>query len=175
MNVLIINGNLDKKTGTLQDYLDKFTERRRELGDEIKQITLAGKEIQPCIGCYTCWLKTPGICCLKDDHEEIIKSAVWSDQTIWTSSLSMGFVLSSLKNASDRMLPLVHPFLKMKGDRMSHYPRYEKTIDNILLLEANQDLDESTFNIIADIYRRYKFVGKTDKNPEVVANEAHNI
>jgi len=62
MKVLVINGSLQPESDTLQDYLDKFADRRRELGDEVKQITMAGKKIHSCIGCYSCWLKTPGFC-----------------------------------------------------------------------------------------------------------------
>ncbi len=120
-------------------------------------------------------MKTPGICCLKDDQEEIIRAVVWSDQTIWASPLSMGFVSSVIKNATDRMLPKVHPFLKMKEDRMTHYPRYDKTVQNILLLEACSDLDDSTLRIIEEIYSRYKSVKTTEKNPEVVADETYRL
>lgn len=175
MKVLVINGSLHAETDTLQDYLDKFANRRRELGDEVTQIALAGKKIRSCIGCYSCWLQTPGLCCLKDDQEEILKGVVRSDQTIWASPLSMGFVSSAIKNATDRLLPAIHPYLKMNEDRMSHFQRYDKAWINILLLEAGPDLDEDTFKIISDIYSRYKLVDTTEKKPEVVANETYRL
>jgi len=87
----------------------------------------------------------------------------------------MGFVSSAIKNANDRMLPTVHPFLKMKVDRMTHYPRYDKAGINILLLEAGPDLDEDTFKIISDIYSRYKLVDTTEKKPEVIADETYRL
>lgn len=31
-------------------------------------------DIRPCIGCNFCWLKTPGICSVKDDYETVIKA-----------------------------------------------------------------------------------------------------
>ena len=33
-------------------------------------------KIGNCIGCNYCWLKTPGICTVKDDHEIILRKMV---------------------------------------------------------------------------------------------------
>ena len=36
-------------------------------------LELSEKKISHCIGCNYCWLKTPGVCSIKDDYEEILK------------------------------------------------------------------------------------------------------
>ena len=36
-------------------------------------IDTAGMNISHCIGCNYCWLKTPGICAIKDDYTPILK------------------------------------------------------------------------------------------------------
>ena len=33
-------------------------------------------KIAPCIGCNACWLKTPGVCAVKDDYEQILKACL---------------------------------------------------------------------------------------------------
>ena len=34
----------------------------------------AKMKIAPCIGCNACWLRTPGVCAVKDDYEQILKA-----------------------------------------------------------------------------------------------------
>ncbi len=175
MKVLLINGSMSSEADSLQDYLDRFADRRAEKGNEIRKETLAGKTINSCIGCYNCWLKTPGVCCFKDDNTQILKSIVWADQVVWASPLSMGFVTSAVKNANDRMIPLLHPFLRMNGDRMGHYPRYESEFMSILLLEHSPEMNDETFSIIEDMYRRFAHVATTEKDAEVMADETFNL
>lgn len=175
MKVLLINGCMDSHTDTLQPYLDAFADHRLKMGDEVKQIALAGKTIHPCIGCYSCWLKTPGLCCFKDDQEAILKKAVWADQLFWASPVNMGFVTSAIKNATDRMLPMAHPFIKMNGDRMAHYLRYDKTPKIGLLLQTGPDLDKETIDIIASMHRRYAIILTTEKTPKEAADETYHI
>lgn len=174
MKVLLINGSTPEDTG-LQTYLDAFAHQRTAMGDIVRQLALADMKFHECIGCYNCWLKTPGLCCFKDDHEEILKGAVWADQVIWASPVRMGFVTARVKKAVDRMLPVVHPFLKMSGDRMTHYLRYEKTAPNGLLLQAGPELNADALAGIKAMYSRFAFVAPTEKTPEEVANETHRF
>lgn len=46
-----------------QEELDKI---RSGLGGDTKIITNNGK-IQHCIGCFGCWVKTPGACVIRDE------------------------------------------------------------------------------------------------------------
>ena len=42
-------------------------------------INTSGMKISHCMGCNHCWLKTPGICAIKDDYEGIIKKLVGAE------------------------------------------------------------------------------------------------
>lgn len=65
--------------------------------------------IHHCIGCTNCWLKTPGICSIKDDFEVLFSSFVASDTIVLLSDTRKGFVDSRMKNIIDRLLPLALP------------------------------------------------------------------
>jgi multimeric flavodoxin WrbA len=41
---------------------------------EVEIIDTSDMKIAHCMGCNQCWLKTPGICAIKDDYEEIKKN-----------------------------------------------------------------------------------------------------
>ena len=68
MSVLVLN--------TLSKYDDKILELQKLIcekaaGSEV--VYTKDMKISHCIGCNYCWLKTPGICTIKDDYEIILK------------------------------------------------------------------------------------------------------
>ena len=71
MKILAINssprGDGISKTGLLLDALIKGM---REAGAEVEMVQLRKKSVKNCIGCYTCWTKTPGTCVHNDDMTE---------------------------------------------------------------------------------------------------------
>ena len=75
----------------------------RELQVEALQINAL--EIHPCLGCFSCWNKTPGTCCIKDDMEEVIQKILWADVVIWSFPLYYYTVPGGMKNLIDRQLP----------------------------------------------------------------------
>ena len=85
--------------------------------------------ISPCIGCNYCWLKTPGICSIRDDYEEILKKMVHADQLWVISGTALGFLDHKGKNIYDRKLPLATMYLHFKGKQMRHYRRYKQKMD----------------------------------------------
>lgn len=83
-------------------------------------------KITPCIGCNACWLKTPGICAVKDDYEQILKACLEHDTAIIISDTSLSFISYKAKNVVDRMLPLATMYVHIVDGQMRHIPRYEK-------------------------------------------------
>jgi multimeric flavodoxin WrbA len=70
MKVLGIAGSLRPKSNTLE-YVEKTLGVFKEAGLETTLISLRGKEIKPCTGCYDCVKK--GYCTIKgDDFDEIL-------------------------------------------------------------------------------------------------------
>ena len=41
---------------------------------EVEIVNTAEMKIMHCVGCNMCWLKTPGVCAIKDDYEIILKN-----------------------------------------------------------------------------------------------------
>ena len=54
---------------------------------EIEEIQVTRLDIHPCLGCFSCWDKTPGSCCMQDDMGEVIRKLLWADVTIWSFPL----------------------------------------------------------------------------------------
>ena len=98
----------------------------RELQVEALQINAL--EIHPCLGCFSCWNKTPGTCCIKDDMEEVIQKILWADVVIWSFPLYYYTVPGGMKNLIDRQLPMVLPYMvddEGQAGSGSHPSRYD--------------------------------------------------
>lgn len=134
MNLLIIN-TLGKNDPAAKEVISV-------LSSQISTYTIfhtAEMKIAPCIGCNACWLKTPGICAIKDDYEKILKACLQHDATIIISNASLGFISYKAKNVVDRMLPLATMYTYIANGQMRHVPRYEKNFQIGLIYSGSSD------------------------------------
>ena len=110
-------------------HTEQLQTELRGIGCETELILTSDMKISHCIGCNHCWIKTPGICRIKDDYEEILKKLLAADRAIFLTEAKLGFVSSKMKNLVDRMLPLATMHLKFKNGQMRHYSRYGRQPD----------------------------------------------
>jgi multimeric flavodoxin WrbA len=84
--------------------------------------------VRDCIGCWTCWWKTPGRCVHKD-LDEFYHEYVTADKAIYFAKVKKGFVSGNLKTLFDRMIPLYLPYVTYTTGESMHVRRYEKYPD----------------------------------------------
>jgi len=73
MKILAIQGSPRPKASNTEILLREFLKGAQSQGAETETIYLKDKDIHSCVGCYTCWAKTPGICIFKDDMPELLE------------------------------------------------------------------------------------------------------
>ena len=128
MKVMALNasprGGGQSKTEWMLDHL---ITGMRAAGANVDKINLRKKKINYCIGCFTCWSKTPGICIHKDDMtRELFPQFIESDLAIYATPLYHFTVNAQIKTFIERTLPILEPFIIKKEDgRSSHPLRYE--------------------------------------------------
>ena len=110
-----------------------------EAGKQTELIETESLKISHCIGCNDCWIKTPGLCCIKDDYEPILLKMLKADVVVFVSDINLGFVSSKTKNLFDRILPMATMQLKYVDGQMRHYSRYDISPDMMLLYTGNAD------------------------------------
>jgi multimeric flavodoxin WrbA len=81
-------------------------------------------KIAHCIGCFGCWVKTPGECIHKDAGRQIAKEIINSHTVVLLSPLVFGGYSAALKHMVDRFIPLIHPNLMMRYGEIHHRSRY---------------------------------------------------
>jgi putative NADPH-quinone reductase len=122
MKVLAINSSArpagQTKTGMM---LESLVKGMSEAGAETEVVDLRKKDIRYCIGCYTCWTKTPGTCILKDDMTaELFPKWLASDLVVYASPLFHFTINAQMKTFIERTLPVLQPFFVKKGEETVH-------------------------------------------------------
>ena len=132
----------------LEDFHMKIT-------GEYKVIKPQGN-IRHCIGCFGCWVKTPGQCGIHDGYESTGIDMSKCSELIIISRCFYGSVSPFVKTVQDRAISYIHPVFVIRKGKMHHKRRYKNVIaisayfygDNITdaeketakqLMEANAD------------------------------------
>ena len=91
---------------------------------EVEIIDTSDMKIAHCMGCNQCWLKTPGICAIKDDYEVILKKLVEADDLWIVSDTQFGFLDYKGKRLMDRIMPMLNMTVGFQDGWMRHELRY---------------------------------------------------
>jgi hypothetical protein len=120
--------------------------------DSIYELDLRKMDPKDCLGCWNCWLKTPGKCVHKDLND-FYKKYLEADRVVVFSNVKKGFVSGRLKTVLDRMIPLYLPYVEAAEGGCNHVPRYEKYPDIEFYYEGSFDAQDGR-EILGDFVTR---------------------
>jgi multimeric flavodoxin WrbA len=124
-NVLILDGRIGDDV-----VADKPLEFAKEWLSaahwDVTDLRLSELEIAPCIGCFGCWVKTPGICVIDDAGRDVAKAIVQSDLVIYLTPILFGGYSYELKKALDRSIPIISPMFRKIHGEVHHKKRYAR-------------------------------------------------
>ncbi len=121
--IVLLNG-LRAGDQDLRVCLDRLLDELQTSGAVVQVYTLSEMHTGTCIGCFGCWVKTPGVCIEPDAGRDVSAAVVQSDVTILLSPIMFGGYSSEIKKVQDRWLPLVLPFFGLFHGEIHHLPRY---------------------------------------------------
>jgi multimeric flavodoxin WrbA len=116
VKAIILNGCL-KNSANLSELQQIAENCVKQKGYEVESVMLHEKRIAECMGCFHCWVKTPGICVIDDDGRELNGKLINSDFLVYMTPVTFGVYSSELKKAVDRIIHLMLPFLQTEGER----------------------------------------------------------
>jgi multimeric flavodoxin WrbA len=177
MKILILNGS--NGSPGLDSMIEQLKSGIKEKNIEAAELKLKEMKYSPCRGCFNCWVKTPGTCVFKDDGDRLCREFITSDMVIAAAPLVLGYPAAAVKNALDRIIPIIHPYLEEVDGEAHHMKRYKKYPSLALLLEKEHDTDSEDMEIISDIFTRASinlrsrldFIKYTDEGIQGVLNE----
>lgn len=125
MRLLILHGSFRRDKGITGMVVERFIKgmEKADPSAEIRIEYLADKNIESCKGCFNCWTKTPGLCCIKDDMEKILEEYRSSDVIIAVTPIYIDSMSSCLKKAWERLLPAMEPHFEYDGTWVKHKTR----------------------------------------------------
>ena len=102
--------------------------------------------IKPCVGCFGCWVKTPGECVIKDGYGRMGEKIHRADEVVVLSRFTYGGFSSFIKNVFDRSIGWVLPFFELYEGEMHHKQRYPETKDFTFVFRGKELSDEDKAN-----------------------------
>jgi multimeric flavodoxin WrbA len=159
MKITILNGN--PVPAQFDAYLAQLASALETAGHTVTQIDLRDIPLRYCVGCWGCWVKTPGQCRSCDASLDMDRAVIQSEFTLWAAPLKMGFPAELLKTALDKHLPLIHPYVEVAYSEAHHLRRYPRSPRVGLLLEKEATTDDQDLQIIRDIHCRTAINFKT--------------
>jgi multimeric flavodoxin WrbA len=139
--------------GPLDAFVGELVRGLTARGARVERHVLRDLTIAQCRGCFGCWVKTPGRCVIRDDGEEIVRSVVASDLLVLASPIVMGFTAALSRRASERLLPILHPFFQVVEGEVHHRPRYSRR-PALALVHDGAGLDAEDEALLELLHRR---------------------
>ncbi|MEO1209044.1 MAG: NAD(P)H-dependent oxidoreductase [Cyanobacteria bacterium J06638_20] len=148
-NVILLDGrgaNDDDLSPVLETLLDELHSR----GAKVQTFPLKDIKMGSCIGCFGCWIKTPGICVEPDAGRDIAQAIIQSDVTILFTPVTFGGYSSAIKKIQDRWIPLVLPDFCIHHGEVHHLPRYSRypRLVGIGIQQQSNDVEAHLFKAL---------------------------
>ncbi|MDR1185091.1 MAG: hypothetical protein LBK67_09895 [Coriobacteriales bacterium] len=90
--------------------------------------------VQHCVGCFRCWVKTPGTCVIDDRGAGFVALMATHDEVIFLSRLVFGGLSPDVKAVLDRSIGFALPFFRRLNAETHHAMRFDKSPDLHYLL-----------------------------------------
>ena len=97
--------------------------------DADTQIISDNGTIKPCVGCFGCWIKTPGQCVIKDGYYTLGEWISRCKDLIIVSECAYGGFSPFVKNVLDRSISYISPHFIIRKKEMHHRRRYDNVIN----------------------------------------------
>ena len=123
----------------------------------IAYVDLSQRSISNCVGCFGCWVKTPGKCVIRDDATKIYPLIAQSENVLYVSRVKYGSFDTPMKTILERAIPIQKAFIRLHHGETHHVQR---------------DVKEKNATIIA-----YGEIAREERElfERLVARNAHNM
>lgn len=152
MSYVILNGMYknDNFIPMIEKMISEEFNKRNILGETLN---LHEKEIKACLGCFKCWVQTPGVCIINDFGRDVAKKMIQSDFLIYLSPIIYGGYSSELKKAVDRSIGLLLPFFQIHHGEIHHEMRYGRYA-KLLVIGTMPETDLEQEEIFKELVER---------------------
>jgi len=154
MRITAFNGSPRGERGNTHVMVSEFLEGAKAAGASAENVLLADKDIKPCVGCYSCWTSTPGVCIHKDDMKDLLEKFVSSDTVLFATPVYVDNVTGIMKVFMDRLIAVGDPHM-VRDDHgeCRHVKKHD--LPGAFVAVSNCGFPEqSHFEVLKVLYRR---------------------
>lgn len=102
----------------------------------------ASPMVKSCIGCFGCWIKTPGSCVIKDRCSVIPGYLSKSNEMLIITPIQYGGYSPKVKAVLDRSIGYLLPYFRIIDKEMHHKMRYDNPFKLNLYFYGKSDSEE---------------------------------
>ena len=154
MTTLVINGSPKGGRSNTMRLVRAFLDGAGRSDAEI--LDVADMRIEACLGCFSCWNKTPGACVIGDEMRGVLRKLVAADLVVWAFPLYFFNVPGGLKHLIDRQLPLMLPFMSAENESGAHPSRYDLSHRrHVLISTCGFWTAEGNYDAVTAMFDRY--------------------
>lgn len=134
------------------------------LSEDTCYIDLTQKKISNCIGCFSCWTKTPSKCVIRDDATLIYPKIAKSENLMYISKVKYGSYELPMKVMLERAIPIQQAFIRLYHKEAHHVQR-------------DVALKQATIIAYGDISDEEKLIFKSlvDRNTHNMNFKSHEV
>ena len=146
MKVLAFNASPRKEQSITDIIMNLFLDGAEEAEAETEKYYVVDLDIKGCVGCFTCWTKTPGKCIHRDDMDWIIPKYGEADIVYFGTPIYNYNIIHYLQRMTERMLPTALPYMEERDGTTRHPERYERKQQKTVLAAVAGFPDTENFN-----------------------------
>ncbi len=155
MNALVLSDK-EFRTEAYDQIRGRVLEHLNSQGLTAEEIAIGREDLDFCMGCFGCWIKSPGECVIRDMVADINRKYVGSDVVVYLCPVVFGQFSANMKNALDRWIPNILPFFKRRPDGSTIHPtRYDNNPRQIMIAYA-EDLQQEDGKLFTDIIMKHR-------------------
>jgi hypothetical protein len=133
MKIIVINAAPRMEAGNTQTVLTPFLVGARHEGAQVDVALLGRKKIKQCIGCFSCYARTPGVCVHQDDMPALVERVRSADMMVLATPVYIDGMTSLAKTFLDRLVVFLDPHFT-KDDQGLIHPMRWKFPDKLFLV-----------------------------------------
>ena len=124
MKILLL---CDRESTSSNNLRVTFETLLSDAGHDVTPVTLSSEILRPCLGCFGCWIKTPGQCVItNDDVNSIAQKQMRSAAVVLLTKITFGGFSADIKSYLDRSIQNISPDFEVYQGEMRHKMRYER-------------------------------------------------
>lgn len=171
MKITVFNSSPRCERGNTNVMVEALLEGAKGAAAETEVIFLAKKAIKHCLGCFSCWTKTPGVCVIEDDMKDLRAKYMASDIVVLATPLYCDNVNGLMKDFMDRSVALFDPRIQSLPEDDPVRQEEIKKFPKLTVISNCGEAGQENFEVLKTAFKRWGRYPETRVIAEIYRDE----